>query len=173
MLQNDLVDRLYRLDEDADLLLDTQDRYRMIIVGGSAMILLGKLSRATHDIDVISVPQALFELLAKYDINARAEAYIFNFPYNYEDRLIPLPFNTLKIDFFTPCLEDLVIAKLCSNRDTDLADVESSNVRESLNWDFLDYLAHDENEAKASAMNDRCYEEFLVRYENYVRRWHP
>lgn len=36
MLQNDLMDRLLRLDEDADLLLDTEKRYRMIIVGGSA-----------------------------------------------------------------------------------------------------------------------------------------
>mgnify|MGYP007096547360 CR=1 FL=1 len=172
MLQSDLVERLLRLDEDADLLFDSANRFRIVIVGGSAFILLERLSRSTHDIDVLSVPQALFGLLAKYDINAKAEAYIFNFPYNFEDRLVQVPIKTQKIDFFTPCLEDLVIAKLCSHRDTDLADVENPTVRENLDWDLLDYLAHSENEAKASAMNDRCYQEFLIRYETYVRRWH-
>lgn len=38
-------------------------------LGGSAFILLGKLTRATHDIDVLSVPKELYTLLGKYDIN--------------------------------------------------------------------------------------------------------
>ena len=40
----------------------------MVIVGGSAFILLGKLTRATHDIDALSVPKELYGLLGKYDI---------------------------------------------------------------------------------------------------------
>ena len=47
MLYNDLQERLLRLDEDASLLFDTPNRYRMIIVGGRAFILLARLSRAT------------------------------------------------------------------------------------------------------------------------------
>ena len=47
MILDDLRKRLERLDEDADLMIDNNDRYQMVIVGGSAFILLGKLTRAT------------------------------------------------------------------------------------------------------------------------------
>ena len=63
-----LDDLRKRLDEDADLMIDNNDRYQMVIVGGSAFILLGKLTRATHDIDALSVPKELYGLLGKYDI---------------------------------------------------------------------------------------------------------
>ena len=43
MILEDLRKRLERLDEDADLMIDNNDRYQMVIVGGSAFILLGKL----------------------------------------------------------------------------------------------------------------------------------
>ena len=43
-----------------------------------------------------------------------------------------------------------MIAKLCSFRDTDKADVESEAVRNSLDWDLLEHLATDEDELKAS-----------------------
>ena len=146
MILDDLRKRLERLDEDADLMIDNDDRYQMVIVGGSAFILLGKLTRATHDIDALSVPKELYGLLGKYDINTDVEAYIDNFPYNYPDRLQPLPFGGTKVQFYTPSLEDLVIAKLCSFRDTDKADVESEAVRNSLDWDLLEHLATDEDE---------------------------
>ena len=75
MILDDLRKRLERLDEDADLMIDNNDRYQMVIVGGSAFILLGKLTRATHDIDALSVPKELYGLLGKYDINTDVEAY--------------------------------------------------------------------------------------------------
>lgn len=173
MLEQDLKDRLLRLDEDANLLFADAPWFRVLIVGGSALILLGKIARATHDIDVVSAPMALYDLFDKYDINAKAEAYINNFPYNFEDRLIPIPLATQKIDFFTPSLEDLVIAKLCSARDTDAADVTAHGVLGTLNWKLLEYLALSDNEAKASALNERCYAEFLANYRDYVARYRP
>ena len=57
MILDDLRKRLERLDEDADLMIDNDDRYQMVIVGGSAFILLGKLTRATHDIDALERPE--------------------------------------------------------------------------------------------------------------------
>ena len=51
-----------------EMWIDNNDRYQMVIVGGSAFILLGKLTRATHDIDALSVPKELYSLLGKYDI---------------------------------------------------------------------------------------------------------
>jgi hypothetical protein len=160
MILDDLHKRLERLDEDADLMIDNDDRYQMVIVGGSAFILLGKLTRATHDIDALSVPKELYGLLGKYDINTDVEAYIDNFPYNFQDRLQPLPFGGTKVQFYTPSLEDLVIAKLCSFRDTDKADVESEAVRNSLDWNLLEHLATDEDELRASILNDWRYRDF-------------
>ena len=169
MILDDLRKRLERLDEDADLMIDNNDRYQLVIVGGSAFILLGKLTRATHDIDALSVPKELYSLLGKYDINTEVEAYIDNFPYNFQDRLQPLPFGGAKVQFYTPSLEDLVIAKLCSFRDTDKADVESEAVRNSLDWDLLEHLATDEDELRASILNDWQYRDFYIRYQAYRR----
>lgn len=112
-------------------------------------------------------------LLGKYDINTNVEAYIDNFPYNFQDRLQPLPFGGTKVQFYTPSLEDLLIAKLCSFRDTDKADVESEAVRSSLDWRLLEYLATDKDELKASILNDWRYRDFYIRYQEYVDRWRP
>ena len=121
MILDDLRKRLERLDEDADLMIDNNDRYQN----------------------------------------------------NFQDRLQPLPFGGTKVQFYTPSLEDLVIAKLCSFRDTDKADVESEAVRNSLDWDLLKHLATDEDELKASILNDWRYRDFYIHYQEYVERWRP
>ena len=71
MILDDLRKRLERLDEDADLMIDNNDRYQMVIVGGSAFILLGKLTRATHDIEDVYKRQVLYSsqnLLSKTEV---------------------------------------------------------------------------------------------------------
>ena len=45
MNQTDILDRLDKLDMDAFTTIDTPDRYRMIIVGGSSLVLLGVITR--------------------------------------------------------------------------------------------------------------------------------
>lgn len=102
-----------------------------------------------------------------------ADLMIDNIPYNFQDRLQSLPFGGTKVQFYTPSLEDLVIAKLCSFRDTDKADVESEAVRNSLDWDLMEHLATDEDELKASILNDWRYRDFYIRYQEYVERWRP
>lgn len=57
-----------------------------------------------------------------------------------------------------------MIAKLCSFRDTDKADVENEAVRNSLDWDLLEHLATDEDELRASILNDWRYRDFYIRY---------
>ena len=145
----------------------------MIVVGGSALILLNSISRATHDIDAINVPRDLIDLLDKYDINTQAETYINNFPYNFETRLVPIEMETRKIRFYTASLEDIVIAKLCSVRDTDRSDLVEETILRTLNWELLDYLATDEDELKASILNDWRYADFKANYDDYVRRFSP
>jgi len=170
--RDELLTRLKRLDEDAELLYGKDVRFHLVIVGGGALILQEYLSRATHDIDALSSSKELHRLMEKYDINGRVQTYINNFPYNYEDRLVLL-FQGEAIDFFTASLEDIVIAKLYSYRDTDLLDIESPEILKFLNWELLEHLATDDNEAHASALNESNYAQFRCAYEKYVEEYRP
>ena len=170
--KDDLLERLARLDEDADLLFD-DSRFRMVIVGGSALILLETITRATHDIDALDVSPEIMGLLEKYDINTRVGTFINNFPYNYDERLVPVRLDGRRIDFYTASLEDIVIAKLYSGRATDVQDIIDPRVLKAINWEQLEHLATAEDEARASALNPFRYEEFLDSYRTYVERWCP
>lgn len=169
----DLYERLKRLDEDAALLYDDARRLRLTIVGGSALILLEVISRATLDMDALEASPELLKLMERYDINCRVQTYINNFPYNFEDRLKKVPIEGKKIDFYTASLEDIVIAKLFSAREVDRQDIISEKVLQNIDWNRLEHLAMAEDELKASVLNDKNYAEFLVNYEEYVRRYRP
>ena len=76
MDREDILQRLDRLDMEAFTTVDTPFMYRMIIVGGSGLVLLGVISRATQDIDSLEAPNEIRHLLAKYDANLRVAAYV-------------------------------------------------------------------------------------------------
>ena len=173
LTRDELVSRIQRLDEEVDLALPTGRRFHLVIVGGSALILLEVLSRATLDIDALDASKEIRTFLEKYDINCRVMTYINNFPYNYEDRLVPLCIPSKRIDFYTASLEDIVIAKLYSDRDTDRQDIISPEVLTMIDWGRLEHLASDEDEAKASALNDSSYQDFRANYNEYVKRYRP
>lgn len=173
MDQADILERLNKLDMEAFTTIDSPHMYKMIIVGGSGLVLLGVISRATQDIDTLEASPEIRHLLAKYDANLRVTTYINNFPYNFEDRLVPLPVGGRKILFYSCSLEDIVVAKLYSLRDTDRQDIISQTVLEHLDWERLRHLALDESEAKASALNEARYRDFLYDYNEYVRSYGP
>ena len=173
MNHKDILERLDRLDMEAFTTIDTPHMYKMVIVGGSGLVLLDVIARATQDIDTLDASPAIRHLLEKYDANLRVSTYINNFPFNFEDRLVQIPVGGRKIVFYTCSLEDIVIAKLYSTREVDRQDIISKSVLKSLDWDKLKHLALDENEAKASALNERRYKDFLYEYEEYVRRYRP
>lgn len=172
MQRDELLKRLLALDEEVSLLYPGPDRIRMVIVGGGALVLMEYLTRSTHDIDVLSVSHQIQDLMLKYDINTLVQTYINNFPYNYEDR-IKLVLTGKKIDYYTGSLEDIIIAKLYSYRDTDMADITSPTVLKDIDWDLLHRLATAEDEARASALNEYRYREFLDKYSDYERNYRP
>ena len=169
----ELLNRLRRLDEDVDLLFEDNRRFRLVIVGGSALILLETIVRATHDIDALDASAEIMDLLEKYDINMRVGTFINNFPYNYDDRIVPIAMDSRRIQFYTASLEDVIIAKLYSGRETDVQDIIDPNVLSAIDWQKLEHLATDEFEAKASALNPHRYQEFLDSYKTYKERWYP
>jgi len=170
--RDDLMDRLIKLDINAALLFDNNERLRLVIAGGGALILQQYIVRYTGDMDAISASPVLLSLLKEYNINCAVQTFINNFPYNFEDRLVLL-FSGRKIDFFTASLEDIVIAKLYSIRPVDQGDVELDDIVNALDWDLLDRLATDEDEARASALNDRNYADFHANYIKYRKRFAP
>ena len=103
LTQNELFDRLHRLDKDAFLIYPSGGRFHVTIVGGGALILAGYTSRATLDIDIIDATKVLYQLFEKYYMNVNVAAYMNNFPMNFEDRLV-LQFEGKKIDFFSASL---------------------------------------------------------------------
>ena len=173
MVSEELLQRLKLLDEEAELRFDDDRRFRMIIVGGAALLLLDTISRATRDIDALDATAEIQTLLEKYDINMRVTAYMFHFPYNLEDRLVPVRLLTKKIDYYTASLEDIVVSKLYSERDTDRQDILSPEVLAAIDWDVLEHLVYDEDEAKANAYFEQEYQSLLYNYEEYRRRYRP
>ena len=151
---------------------DSDIRFSIIIVGGSALILQKYRTNATQDIDSISVSKELYPLLEKYDINTRVQAYINCFPYNFEDR-VSMVFEGRKVDVYTASLEDVIIAKLYASRSVDIFDITDDEVLKSVDWGKLNYLATDESEAWSSKINENSYNMFLDSYKEYVRRYKP
>ena len=173
MDRDDILERLDRMDMEAFVTIDAPEMYKMIIVGGSGLVLLGTISRATQDIDTLEASPEIRHLLDKYDANMRVSSYICNFPYNFEDRLQKLPVGGRKIIFYAASLEDIIVAKLYSPRDTDRQDIISPEVLQHINWPRLRQLALDEDEAKANALNERAYYSFLHDYSEYERIYGP
>jgi hypothetical protein len=166
----EMKERLLRLDEDADLLFPEDINFICYIVGGGALILMGYIARATHDIDILeTIPNELKNLYAKYDMNNLVSAYSDNFPQGYEKRAIKLDLPTKRITYYTLSLEDLVISKLCTTRySQDIVDIENENVINSLDWKLLQELA---DELKLTMISSVSYNSFYSNYKEYVRRF--
>jgi hypothetical protein len=170
--RDELITRLKEMDTEVQLSFKGSERYQVIIVGSSALILLGLIEKKTMDIDTIHVSEKLYPFLEKYDINTRAETYINCIPMNFEDRITHFHKGRL-IDFYVLSLEDIVVAKLCAARQEDKEDIISKDVLKNIDWELLEYLATDDDELKAASLNERNYKDFLYDYSEYVRRYKP
>ena len=176
MQKNNLVHILELIDGEASLSLDNvspNEKPCVVIVGGGAFVLRDLTSRpSTHDIDVFMVDERLREIISHYpEVNGSVMAYMDSIPYNFEDRLLEIPVKTKTVVFKTPSIEDLAVMKLYGWRPNDIADLTSNAFLEQVNWDLLDHLVYDSNEAKASALIPRRYEEKVAIYEEYRREY--
>jgi len=167
--REELEGRLREFDRAVGLLYPGRT-FRLVLVGGGAMVLLGCLARSTADLDALHVPRELVSLMAQYDINCRVTAYLDHFAYNLEDRLVPLDLATEAVKCYSASLEDVVASKLYSERGSDAQDVRRSEVLEMLDWGRLDEVVED---MQGSKMNDRRYGQFLYNYREYRQECGP
>lgn len=173
MLVDDLKAILLGIDEEASLVYDTsQPRPCVVIVGGAAFLLRDLTARnTTHDIDVFMADSAMREIMANYPgVNGDVAAFIDQIPYNFEDRLVPLDIESETVDFVTPSTEDLVVMKLYAERPNDLQDIESAANKGMVDWDLLEKLVYDKDEAAASSLSERRYNEMVASYERFKAR---
>jgi hypothetical protein len=170
LYRKELLERLDRLDEEASLMFDSSQRFHMVLVGGSALVLLEHIVRATHDIDVLEAPRELADLLGAYDIDTQVSAYICNFPYNYQERLIDLDVGKRRIDYSCVSLEDIVIAKLHGMRAQDIQDITSRKVLDAVDWDLLEEV-REEMKLSALSTESMSYRDFIFAYDDYLEKY--
>ena len=168
LYREEIINRLLQVDKDMALLDTTPDIYSCVIVGGSALVLMEKIYRSTHDIDSINASNALKPLLESYNINMNVSAYCINFPENYIDRIVRVDIPTTKVNFYTISLEDLVVSKLCARRDKDIEDLENELVYKDFNWTLLDELIED---VCYGMLTDFDAENLRENYNDYKERF--
>lgn len=168
LYREEIINRLLQVDKDMALLDTTSDMYSCVIVGGSALVLMKKIYRSTHDIDSIDASDEIKPLLETYNINMNVNAYRINFPEDYLDRIVEVKIPTTKVKFYTVSLEDLVVSKLCGMRGKDVEDIENKPVYKDLNWDLMDELIE---EVCYGMLNDFDVNALKANYENYKERF--
>ena len=166
--REEIIEKLIQLDKDVALMDTTEDIYSCVIVGGSALVLMNKIYRSTHDIDSIDASRAIRPLLELYNINMNVNAFLLNFPDDFRKRVQPVDIPTEKVKFYTASPEDLVVSKLCSMRDKDVEDIENELVYGSLDWELMDELVED---VCYGMLNDYDVNALRERYADYKERF--
>ena len=169
--QERLRELLLEIDEEVELEVGLGKRHSVVIVGGAALLLADLTGRnATHDVDVLRVSEAIQGFLARHrQLNTQVQVYADRLPKGFEGRLVRIPLETTVIDFFRPSVEDLAVMKLYSWRKQDQIDLTSPKLLAELDFDQLDHLVYDENEAKASSLTSLVYRKMVETYEREYR----
>lgn len=166
--KKEIIEKLKQLDKDMLLIDTTDDLYSCVIVGGSALVLMDKIYRSTHDIDSIASSDKIQPLLEAYNINMNVQAYALNFAEDYKERLVPVEIDTKKVKFYTLSTEDIVVSKLCSSRGKDIEDIESKEITTNLNWELLDKLVEDVCYGLLTEYDENMLK---IKYEDYKERF--
>ncbi|MGI6032757.1 MAG: DUF6036 family nucleotidyltransferase [Coriobacteriales bacterium] len=163
-----------QIDEEVLLELGVpSERYRIVVVGGSALVLSSLTTRpATRDIDVLETDVRIQEILNRYAmVNSRVSAYADEIPFGFEDRLVEIALDTRAVQYFRPSVEDLAVMKLYALRPNDLSDLKSPEFLARIDWVTLRHLVYDPDEAPASALSERRWREMADSFERYERGW--
>ena len=164
-----------RLEEfDTEMYIEYPEiviRINVVIIGGAALLLHQCIQRTTNDIDIIQFDGQLnLEMLAKYDMDIRSQAFTGNFSDTMDERYIRVPANTKVINYYIPSLEDLVISKLSSDRGKDTIDVKQNLIYEKIDLRKLEEIMHEIHLAifgHTLSTLKYDYEDFKKRKEEY------
>lgn len=170
--REEILEVLLKFDSDAkEALNEEYVNAEMIIVGGSAFILLELTQReTTYDIDYYKASPSLTDVLEKYPVmNGQFAAHSNSLPYNFEDRLVELNIGSKFVNYFVPSLEDLVITKIRAWREPDITDITSINVTSKLNWKKLFNIATSIEECTTLAAQTEQYKEMIYCLKEFAK----
>lgn len=171
MNKKELLDNLRDLDEELFFTCGQKRRFKVVIAGGSALMLQDLTPRpTTNDIDVFESTEEVRSIMSRYGFNARVSGLPQFVPYNFEDRLIPVTKIKGKcIDFWVLSPEDLVVMKLYRWSESDITDITNNAILEKLDWDLLEHLVYGRDEARLSIIAETSisYQEMIYRFEEY------
>lgn len=167
LYREDIIDRLEALDAELQLKYPADIEASIIIVGGSALILLDMLTRYSHDIDTLACSREIKDFMTDYAINDDVAAYLDCFPEDYKSRLIKIETSCSILKVYTPSLEDIVISKLASPRPKDDIDIHSPAILSSVNLELLDTLVSS-GTVQEGFLSDRARRNFQIDYERFV-----
>lgn len=173
LYREDIIERLESLDMELCLKYDNSLRASIIIVGGSALILMNMLTRYSYDIDTLACSEEILEFMDKYNMNSDVVAYLDCFPEDYKSRLKRIPTSCVILQVFTPSLEDIVISKLASPRSKDDLDIHSPAILDSVDLNLLEELVNNST-VQEGFLSDRARRNFEIDYSKYledVRRY--
>lgn len=139
-----------------------------VITGGSALVLHGCLERATKDVDFIELSNVLNKYLrTRQDkiLNSASQVFLYNFPEDFLDRIVPVAELQTKIRYYLVSLEDLVVSKMASYRDKDIQDVRNPEVVKRLDFGLLDRLIEEKAE---TALNKTAGSILRAMYRQYL-----
>lgn len=144
------------------------ERFKVYIVGGAALMIYGQVSKITNDIDVISISDKKIEnIMLAEPINDRVRSSLDSFSTEAETRaqLVDIEGGTLSVDYYMYSLEDIVASKLYAGRRKDLIDLKNTYIKEIIDYDLLDIIVYEE--MKMDALNERRWQELVDYYEMY------
>lgn len=170
---SELQKRLVDIDMEAYLVYGNSAHFTCYIVGGSALIIMGYISRATRDIDTIEAsPSCIRDIFEKYDMNLDVQAFSQNFAADFKSRAKKIEILTRTVDFYTLSLEDIVVSKLCSDfsstRIHDWEDIRTPEILDIIDWNLLDKI---KNQVKQQQISVFTAENLEGNYKEYIEEY--
>jgi len=167
-----IIERLEEFDSEIFIVYpEIVGRIKIVIIGGATLLLHQCILRATNDIDIIQFDEKIdLEMLAKYDMDIRSQAYTGNLSDTMDERYVLAPANTKIIDYYIPSLEDLIISKLSSDRKKDTLDIKQNLIYAKVNLDRLEEIMREIHLAifgNTLSTLRYDYEDFKQRKEEY------
>jgi len=170
---SELQQRLKDIDTEAFLVYEGEKHFSCYIVGGSALIFMGLISRATRDIDTLEAfPPEIREIFEKYDMNLDVQAYETNFAFDFKRRAKRIEIDTRVVDYYTLSPEDIVVSKLCSDysdsREHDWDDIRTPEILEKIDWNLLEKI---KNQVKQQQLSFITAQNLDANYKEYTEEY--
>ena len=163
--KDEVLQRFSQLDDDLLALYGTSSRFELVIVGGSALMVMGLASheRFTTDIDILVASKELEQLLERYDMNTDVSTYLYKYPENWQQRKKRIPFEGQVLDVYTLSNEDLAITKMLAWREVDKKDLGDLLCNDCLELSKIEGILKDVTEVQINLDADE--------YSSLMARW--